>query len=934
MRTLTANTITQINTNLGTEPITIIKIEWASPIGTKYYSDKTFVLDSLNCEGRILNLSTLDSIIKTQTYGNINEATLSLDDTDGELKTIFDSVNLVDSVITIYHHYEGLSESDLTSILVGKIQSPISWDEGTRTLELNILTSPSSSDFLLELKETNSDFLNEEDIGKIFPLGFGTNLRVPCTKVERTAVGTLASNIYMYSTWYTGGGKITFFDQNFKVFGGEKFPQNQHITLEIDNTLFGGTMVGENFFGLFGAFNATFNTPSIISRPSSDTDYNNPAVFWTSDPNIDLKGKYIWITFNWKFSYTEFVGNDGETYKTVIDDAATPYNDDGEEIEKLTKYEYQNCIVECTNQEDNKIYVNNPIVTEFGNKIRLGKDDSSNQIKAVTGKPEYRFKLLPSEDTPLRWDIAAGNEVRLKEGLSPLYIFNSVPSLEVLEVIGKKGEEYYAIPENYYTLELNKIVTINGNTENISCIYFDKSLSGRGEGWSDQVFISFKSSLGSNTADIIKWIAENRTNLTVDLTSYNLVKSKVENYPSHFWMSNQKDAVVAIQEIAWQARLGTYIENNILYMFYLSEEPTTIAYACNQNNIELKSMVIKKTDSENLITKIIATWNDFHNLPSRQLIKLNNESIYDLREEEIPFYIYNVESLVDKSATFWSNRLSNIWLNVTVKTFVTSLAVQLWDAVTIEVPYINNGSITKGIVENITNDTENHNIALTIWIPITFGEGSPWLDDSEDTKPNDPGSGLTTLDYPIFTEVKRIRLRPGISDKGRAKSDDDIRTTEEAIQDEEMFDYLRHVKRFFRIVEVKKNMVKGRLLNDDDLTVDGELKQNYEDRVSQEIWIAKLPELREKNWVDRTIDNVYYEKIDTNTRWARGFFEESPIKKKEHIIPRYTEEGEQVIRAIYSPEGTGVFTNETEKVVWEEIEPRKWGWDVKEEDSF
>ena len=41
------------------------------------------------------------------------------------------------------------------------------------------------------------------------------------------------------------------------------------------------------------------------------------------------------------------------------------------------------------------------------------------------------------------------------------------------------------------------------------------------EGWSDELYITFQSSVGPNTVDILEYIIENYTDLTYDTASFN-----------------------------------------------------------------------------------------------------------------------------------------------------------------------------------------------------------------------------------------------------------------------------------------------------------------------------------------------------------------------------------------------------------------------------
>ena len=940
-RTLTANTIAKIETKLGTEPLTIVKVEWVS--GAKYYSDKTFSVGPINCIGAILNLSDLVGEISGVTFGEVGGSSIILSDTEGELKSLFDSEIITKRPITIYHYFEGTDEADLTSIFVGEISDDIEWDEGDRTLSFSIDSRIKSEDLLLEIKETSLDFPEEDDIGTVIPLCFGTCLRVPAVSVNRSSVGELLSPIYAYTTWYGvsgDAGKITAMENHFYVKGGELFPRTPLI-LEIDGTLFSGQFdsVEPNLFkATLGGFNWSYNTVDVNARIESDVDFSNPAALWVSDAE-DLSGKYLRFELDVEYEYTEELTDSG-TIRHLIEDSAVPVNEDASEVDVKKAFEFVEFVAKVNSIEGNKVFLNKECTDDFGRLFLLGEDGNGTHLKWIAGKPEWRWKRLPEPNIKLRWDIPVGSVVRIYQDEAPLHICNSVPSTEILEVMAYRDNLLVPIPSSYYTKHLDYPADVNGTIENLTAITFDKGLGSRQEGWdSSQIYVSLRSSIhGSpipecNTLqNVLDWIITNRTNLTKDATTFSAIGAKIENYPSHFALFSQIDSVDAMRDIAHKSRLGLFIDNNIVYANYLSEEPITSSYDLSISKMQMKSLIVRLDNSSEISTKITSLWNfTYAETEKRKIVKFNNVDIYGVEEEEIDFQIYNIESLVDKSATFWMNRYSNDWKYIEVNTFLTSLSVQMWDTVEVTIPYINSGSALLGTVTKISHDTEDQNIHLGIWLPLTLGAGTAYLDDSFDTMPEDPAIGLSEVDYTLETDsIVRTMAYPSFRDKGRITSEDgENRLSELEVQQRKALDAMDLKERYFRITSIGNNILTGILLNDNDLTKDGVLRHDFDGSTSTRVSIAKSLEIRESFWKDKIINGVTYVKLGQQNRRADGFVLNDdevlePYAQEEIVNPPYNHgEGTTVItKAQYCPKGTGLFAGAP--VVWQEVSERAW----------
>lgn len=184
MKTLTAALQAEIDTLEGTEPILIVGIEWVSG-GIVYYSDK----DISGIKGKILAIGDIEAVVVSDNTTSSN-LDLTLDDTDGELKNILDSVNIHKVNCYIYQFFGSLSDqNDKLEIFRGQISTPFTWDEKARSISFSVVSEIESYEVGFSPEEGQLPFVNDEFIGKPWPLCFGSVLHVPAQKVSQALEG-------------------------------------------------------------------------------------------------------------------------------------------------------------------------------------------------------------------------------------------------------------------------------------------------------------------------------------------------------------------------------------------------------------------------------------------------------------------------------------------------------------------------------------------------------------------------------------------------------------------------------------------------------------------------------------------------------------------------------------------------------------------------
>lgn len=123
MRTIDSAALAKLAQNYGTEPVTIIEVQWVDGGQRFQYADRD--ISSANIKGKILSLGTMDnvSVITGATQSTNPSATVDvvLDDIDGAIKSIIDHNDIHLRPCWIYQWFEGLDISDKFLLFRGEI---------------------------------------------------------------------------------------------------------------------------------------------------------------------------------------------------------------------------------------------------------------------------------------------------------------------------------------------------------------------------------------------------------------------------------------------------------------------------------------------------------------------------------------------------------------------------------------------------------------------------------------------------------------------------------------------------------------------------------------------------------------------------------------------------------------------------------------------
>jgi len=490
------------------------------------------------------------------------------------------------------------------------------------------------------------------------------------------------------------------------VENGEEFPQGVDVEIIVNGMHFIGQFVGRTFTI------SQANTPADVGidiLPSL-----NPNEFILSDPTILLKGKYLLVGGGITFCENQTDGVCSISPILYIQNGSVtgpPPPPAVGLIAGVPKYIYRFL---SGSIQQTSVYL------------------SKAWLDLVRGLnlPDYVVGL--SNMRQLDYGIEVGDTVYIASDYKEIYIANLIPSTAIHEVMAFRiidGErKLLPIPTSYYTINLNELIA----GQNATTLRFNRPLTEYfGEAWEEDVFVSLTSSVGPNTVDIIEHLMDTYTDLSKDATSFTAVQASVDPFPSNFAFLDRRGTLGAIEDIAWQARCVAYVKDQVLFLKYLAVDETAIE-TIDESIIDRRTLELTMTPTEDLVTEFCATWDSDYARSQEErrnkIVLRNNIQIYGTNLEEFDFFIYNIQSLVVKSATFWLIRMSNTWKIAKFKTPINMLRLETYDTVELDLgqDFIASAPVN-GLVEEVVYNSENYELEFTVKTPVRSGLLTPYV---------------------------------------------------------------------------------------------------------------------------------------------------------------------------------------------------------------
>lgn len=691
MHSISAATLNLLQNKKGLEPLILIEIFWSS--NTSYlYCDK----DIDGIDGKILSLGELESVINVQGNSTSSSISITLADTDGEIKNIFDQSDIHKRKVKIYQWFAGLPLSEKILLFIGYLSSPIIWNERERTISFDVVTKVEDQEIGFSIEEgiyTNvPDFL----IGKAWPLGFGK-----CVKVPAIPLNEIPSNVTA-----TIDAEVGVVDPSLR----------KQIGLGRGNSI---ATMGMVTYWLYAAGLAAFHRDFDSLSQEEESYWNGQYEQWIGQANnalqqiaqIDLTLAELSNVHAKQKAYMKpsvNVTTNGAFPQGVM----VPINLKGTTAQGF-----------FSGNTFNFTYIEHP--SEVGINQLIDQPEPTYNID-VNSYQRNRITKLGF------YYIESNAEIVWRATSDISYIVNLL-DCQIRACYSVKNGRLTRIPSNYIidkgwvnfgTIKA-KVITIGKQMSDGHIV----ALPNLDEGWESDVYVTFdEQTVGSNTVDQIQYLIETYSDLTCDTTTFNYVRAKVNKWPSNFAFLDRPQVLDAIRDMAWQARCAIWIVDEVVYIKYLPEEVTEVA-TLDEDDIEEGSFEITCTETEEIVTKFIAMWrpNYYNTSPSKLILRYNTHK-YGVQAKEFDFYIYNNHRFVLKMATFWIIRYANTWKKLKLKTFLENIGLESFDTIKIDLTAnLVATSAFKALVETCSYNPDDNTVTLELWTPILLGTMQPFV---------------------------------------------------------------------------------------------------------------------------------------------------------------------------------------------------------------
>jgi hypothetical protein len=729
MKTLTGDATTEATKQVGSDPIIILEIQWENST-TKYYSDQEFSLGGNTIENRIMALSIISSQKDAENFASVQSISFTLSDQDLEIKGLMDTKIFVTNAVKIYQHFEGNDWGDKVLLFQGQLQTPTTFYEADLKVDFNAISVFKSKEvghrlYIYDIP-TSIDrgwTVPDDAIGKPWPVILGNPLEVPTLHIMTAKHSVIEGDIEKDTD-------TVYIKEGFKLFGAgaHDFCINGCFitgTFSAESDEFDIANQGQNV-GRYGVNEVTLQ--------DQDSPTNKKLKLHADMAGVSLVGNFVQVK--------TVIAGEGTFYALnycVAQDGLTCYfRSTWKYVASLPSNENVFVEVEFVPDEDD-------VITDVRRHI-----DASWKVTGVGGKVEKAWKLKSGSKCYKVKDYGDRTPGASLTYEPDTYIVNAdnntVITDDVVAVAHRTidgVDNIVKLPTTMYTYDTDTLFGQVCTTISINePFYLNPDLK-----FKDKIWVC-PSAVGQNTATQIQYLVESYTDLSIDSTTFTAVATSLTNYPSNFALLKAEDAIKVIKEIAFQARCGLRIENDIVYLYYLSEEPSSTDFTLVEEKIEKGSMVLGYTETTDVYTRSLGTWKEkLTEDEERRVLLIHNDEYFGERNFEKEIFIYNSEGLVEKTVTFWKNRFSRPWKTITVKTFMYYLGAEVYDTVSVqldECDLVGGGATRKGVVQHVEYDLLNASMKLKIWLPITCGSTSQhadaWMDDSGDSLPTDPSS--------------------------------------------------------------------------------------------------------------------------------------------------------------------------------------------------
>jgi len=735
MRNISAAGLAKLATRYGNEPITIIEVDWVAG-STARYADRTVG----TIPGRIVEVGDLDNVVNVSNSSGSQELSVTLDDTDGSIKAIMDAHDVHKRTARVYQYFTGLDLADKFLLFSGKVSSPIIWSERDRTVKFTVLSQLEDKEIGFSAEEGQFPYLPADMVGKAWPMIFGKVVNCPTLQINKAVTGTTLTSVGILSgmdLWasmpdgaddsqFTMSLMLMVIERNHLKEVKDCWAPSFHPPVDAQKA----AELQQRIDSLNEQINSAVarrdkQRACALARRQQQIDEANAKGLGENPIRIlggeDFpQGRTLTININGGLFTGHF---QGESFH--VQSRQHPTNDATAADAYAEKTQEPAVCLEPTQTRhyryEDEIPPGCGARPSWVNKIvHWGTVSTTSQ--ATTHQ-------MDTEPVAQHFWVDPGATVKIASDEPITYIASIVPGT-VLAVKAYKqltGERRLVdVPTDLYRVETKAYGSVTAVQ-----IVVNKPLSSiTDQGWSDDLYVTFQSSVGPDTVEILKYLIQRYTDLTWDAASFNHVQEKLQPFPANFPLLERTNTIQVLQEIAFQARCAIWLSNGVFYLKYLPEEPTPAGTITASDIDAERGIEIELTRTEDIVTKMKVRWRlswaDVSDQPKdkaeKTILLRHNVAKYGTQEQEYDFYIYNQPDIVYKCATFWLMRKSNTWKRIKFKTFLNKLNLETFDAVTLDfdAPYVANGPVL-AMVEKANYNSADNCVDFECLVPVLSG---------------------------------------------------------------------------------------------------------------------------------------------------------------------------------------------------------------------
>ena len=752
MRIISPAAQTILEQGQGLEPVIIVQVWWneSAPVN---YADRAFFEQGII--GRLLELSNVEDVVNISKASSSSAITVKLDDSIGDIKAVFDSVDIIMAQVYVLQWFTNLPLSDAFVIFEGEISSPIIWKEGERTITFDVLSKIQDQQYGFSADEGNFEYIPQELVGKAWPLTFGQVDMVKALKMwnlpqgllQQSTKGQLNSNVQRVASLWASYYKA--FNNWMQCNTKESYCQLQALNLKT-----------EQDWSIFLGYAGLMPQPLVTAAVQTSTGSGALGIIYNQVAGVN-PNKWNLKAANYAVQAENYLVQMQKIFQEIIalENAAAGQNNSlnvqGGNFPQGQNMSIQIGSVTYTGQFSGNIFTvlssSNPYATDGVNlagPLTISDSVAATQYAATVNEQNFFYNVAGAAA------IASGEMV---------YIV-SLFEVDVLGVYASYNGILTLVPSELYVVSYVNFGTIQATyiTFPLALELLTSQIPGANgpviqkSPWSNNIYCSIRSPVGPLTTDILIWLILQYTEFTYDVASFDACAGFLAQYPANFTLLSQGNIVQLLKEIAFQARCAIYFKEGVFYLQFLADMSTYVD-TITEDDIEFGTMEVTCTPTEELVTKYTATYSasssiifpivdPITGLIGPQATLLNpwtgetisppgqdkviwyfNLRAYGLIEKMDKYFIYSDPTLVERCSMFWLVRYTNTWKRIKFSTNLSHLKLETFDYVLLNFsrPWVANEPVV-GMVESCQYDSGSERVQLTVWLPVRFGDMSPY----------------------------------------------------------------------------------------------------------------------------------------------------------------------------------------------------------------